>query len=89
MRKKEIKPRVVLVGEVLGRIDTPPKIALSTIAEVRREMARVYRDARQGRIETTDGTKLAFILSGIGKMILDSELEQRIEKLERASYDND
>ena len=33
------------------------------------EMARVYRDMRAGRIDTADGTKLAYVLAQLGKLI--------------------
>jgi hypothetical protein len=63
-------------------LPTPPRIDLKTIDDVRVEMARVYRDMRAGRIETADGTKLAYVLSQIGKLIEAGDLEKRMEALE-------
>jgi len=88
MKKRQPKVIDAQTGAVFDVDPTPPQIKLGSIAEVRRELARVYRDARGGLIETSDGTKLAFILTGIAKMIETSELEQRIENLERANHGN-
>jgi len=77
-----------LVGEVMPRLPTPSKIPLATIGEVRREAAKVYRDCRQGRLDTAEGSRLSYMLAQIGKMILDSELEERISKLERMKNGN-
>ena len=56
---------------------------LDTLADVRREMAKVYREARSGLIDNQDATKQVWILQAIGKVIVDHELEQRIEALEK------
>jgi hypothetical protein len=45
-------------------------------------MARVYRDVRTGRIQTADGTKLAYVLAQLGKLIETGELEKRLEAIE-------
>ncbi len=59
-----------------------PRIDLKTIDDVRVEMARVYRDMRAARIDTADGTKLAYVLAQIGKLIESGEIEKRVEALE-------
>jgi hypothetical protein len=61
------------------------KIDLATINDVRLEMASVYRGMRSGKIETSDGTKLAYVLSAIGKMIESHDIEMRIEALENST----
>ena len=63
-------------------LPTPPRIDLKTIDDLRVEMARVYRDMRAGQIETADGTKLAYVLAQLGKLIEAGELEKRLEALE-------
>jgi len=45
------------------------RIGLKTLRDVRREMARVYRDVRCGNIESSEGTRLTFMLAQIGKVI--------------------
>jgi muramidase (phage lysozyme) len=66
-------------GELLP---TPQDIKLKTADDVRLEMARVYRDMRQGRIETADGTKLTYVLTGLLKAIETGVIEQRMNALE-------
>ncbi|MGA9164861.1 MAG: hypothetical protein WBZ31_10425 [Thiobacillus sp.] len=68
-------------GELLPR--TPPKIRLSDLESVRREMASVYRDMRGGKIDTQDGSRLVYSLGQIGKLIEVASLERRIDELER------
>ena len=63
-------------------LPTHPRIDLKTIDDVRVEMARVYRDMRTNRIETSDGTKLAFVLAQLGKLIESGEIEKRLEAVE-------
>ena len=46
-------------------------------------MARVYRDARTARIDTQDTSRFVYILSQIGKLIELSDIEIRLELLER------
>ena len=73
----------VTIDGTTGQPDpTPPRIKLSSIEDVRREMATIYREARAGRVDIGDAGRLAYILAGIGKMIEIVELEKRLEKLE-------
>ena len=69
-------------GTTLVQIGPPPKIPLQSLEDVRREAARVYREARAGKIETADASRLSFMLQGIAKMIEASTIERRIEALE-------
>src|SRR5215472_1257516 len=66
----------------LTLVTTSSRIDLKTIDDVRVEMARVYRDMRSGKIDTADGTKLAYVLAQIGKLIEAGELEKRLEAVE-------
>jgi len=69
-------------GQGLTLVPTSSRIGLKTIDDVRVEMARVYRDMRASRIDTADGTKLAYVLAQIGKLIEAGELEKRLEAVE-------
>lgn len=69
-------------GKARAVVATPPKIKLQTLEDVRREAARVYREARGGRLDTSEASKLSFMLQGIGKMIEAGQIERRIEALE-------
>ena len=60
---------------------------LDTLQDVKREMGKLYREARSGLIDSQDATKQVWILQAIGKVIVDAELEKRIELLEKLSND--
>ncbi|CAM8845094.1 hypothetical protein NCW_00205 [Burkholderia pseudomallei] len=61
------------------RRGTRPK----TAKQVRLELARLYDDALNGRIEMSKATKLAFILEVLRRAIATDEIEQKLELLER------
>ncbi|MDO9422858.1 MAG: hypothetical protein Q7T40_01530 [Methylobacter sp.] len=79
-------------AEIDGRTgevsDLPPvkgtryRAKLDTMQDVKREMAKVYREARSGVVEVQDGTKLVWMLQAVAKVIEGSDLEKRIELLE-------
>lgn len=73
-------------GSTLRVLPTPPTIHLKTADDVRLEMARVYRDMRQGKVDMGDGTKLVYVLSQIGRVIEVSDVQARMEALERALH---
>ena len=76
-------PRTIdnITGNVLPTRNK--KIDLATIDDVRLEMASIYRSMKSGSIETSDGTKLVYVLGTIGKMIEIHDIERRIELLEK------
>jgi len=61
---------------------TSYRIDLKIIDDIRLEMARVYRDMRSQKIPTSDGTRLVYVLSQIGKILETLEIEKRISDLE-------
>ena len=74
---------VTIDGASLHVLTPPPTIHLKTADDVRLEMAKVYRDMRQGRVEMADGTKLAYVLTQLIKAIETGIIEARMEALER------
>ncbi len=62
--------------------DPPPRINLSTAEDIRREMARVYRDSRLNNIASAEGTKLIYMLSQILKAHEVFVLEKKLSELE-------
>lgn len=62
-----------------GKVRTP---SLTTSAGVLREMARVYREVRAGRLESTEGTRRVYILDRMAKVIEVALLEERLAALE-------
>ena len=85
--KKESKAPVVHEGQLLRAIPTP-HLKLATIEDCRREMARVYRDARQATTDTADASRLVYMLTSIAKMIEIGQLEQRLIALEEKQHGN-
>jgi hypothetical protein len=80
--KKSTNLPITQEGQVLSAIPTPP-IKLASIEEIRREMARVYRDARTATTDTADASRLVYILTSIAKMIEIGQFEQRLAEIER------
>ena len=50
---------------------------------MRRELARLYGEARAGTLAVGDASKLANVLQILGRMIETGDLEVRLEELER------
>lgn len=65
------------------------RIKLATLRDVQREMARVYRDMRNGRLDPSDGAKMTYTLATLGKMIETGDLERRVAELELERIRND
>lgn len=61
---------------------TPSEIPLSSAVDVRREQAKVYREARGGNLDKQDAAKLIWMLGEIRKSIELEEFERRISELE-------
>lgn len=55
---------------------------LESVRDCRREMARLYRAAREGRLDASIATKLGFLLDKLVGMIRDDDLEARLARLE-------
>ena len=69
--------------------DPHPRINLSTSEDIRREMARVYRETRFNKILPNNGTKLVYMLTNILKAYEASEIEKRLVELEKANLKRD
>lgn len=59
----------------------PPR--LNTMGSVRRELARVYADARSGSLQPSIAAKLAYVLTCLQKTLEWEIVEQRLDALER------
>lgn len=70
------------------QVATPCKIALNNLHDIRREMARVYRESRSGKIDMSDASKLNYQLQGLVKVIEASVIEDRLLALENGSSDD-
>ncbi len=66
-----------------------PRINLSTSEDIRREMAKVYRETRCNKILPSNGTKLIYMLINILKAYEVTEIEKRLADLELAHLKGD
>jgi len=64
---------------------TPRRIDLSSLRDVRLELAAVYRLMASNEIESQEGTRRAYVLKTIHDVIVSAELERRIVELERGT----
>ncbi|CAZ89353.1 conserved hypothetical protein [Thiomonas arsenitoxydans] len=58
------------------------KVRLHTVDDLRLEMGRVYNDMRAGRLESGEGTKLAYVLGQMVRVFELAVIEKRIDALE-------
>ncbi len=80
----------VEIDGTTGEVETIPpqkgqryRCKLDSMQDVKREMAKVYREARSGLVDVQDATKLTWCLQAVGKVIEGNDLEKRIEALEK------
>ncbi len=71
-------------------LDDPlPRINLYTSDDIRREMARVYRETRFNKILPNNGTKLVYMLTNILRAYESTEIEKRLMELEKVHLKRD
>lgn len=70
-------------GELIPANPVRGRLRLGSIREVRRELQKVYESAKNGRMSTQDAGRLTYILQALANMVKDSDLEERIKKLEQ------
>ncbi len=71
----------------IGKAAAPPRLRLklSTVGDVRAELARVYRGAKVWNIPMSDASRLSNILMILTRCIQTSDFEQRLSALEGAT----
>lgn len=75
----------LLTGKAATAKQPPPprlRLPLATVQDVRRELARLYREGKGGLRDIQDVSRLANVLQILNRCIEGSEFEQRLEKLE-------
>ena len=87
MSKKASKVPAIHEGQLLVAVPTP-QLKLATVDDCRREMARVYREAKTAKLDMADASRLVYMLTSIAKMIELGQLEQRITQLEEVKHGN-
>lgn len=78
----------VIEGEVIPRASSPARLRLATVRDCRRELAKLYIEARRGDLPTADAGRLGWLLQTLVNVIRDSELEARIAALESGKKDD-
>lgn len=79
-----VNSKEAIEGQVI--VANPTRLRLGNIKECRRELAKVYSEARQGAIPAQDATRLTYILIALSNMIKDADLEERVSKLEETQH---
>lgn len=75
-------------GKPVKRIaDARCRAKLDTAQDLRRELSKLYRECRSGLLESSEATKLTYILISIQKVIESSDMEARMARLENDSVD--
>lgn len=70
------------IEEVDGDTPPPRRIRLETIDQIRVEMARVYRDARGGKVPPDIASKFTYMLVQIAKVTEAATIETRLREIE-------
>ena len=63
-------------------VPTSRRIDLSSLRDVRLELAAVYRLMESGSIPSQEGTRRAYVLKLVADVVVSAELERRIIELE-------
>lgn len=58
------------------------RLKLSTIDDVKAELARLYKEGKAGTRDVSDVSKLGHVLGMLGRLIVDHEFDARIAALE-------
>lgn len=90
MAGKATKNRAAARTGVEDGADPPSprqRLPLKSAEDVRRELARLYREARGKRMDVADASRLANILQILGRLIETSDLEARVIEVERLLAD--
>lgn len=75
-------------GASAGDEADPPsrlRLPLVTVNDVKREMARLYREGKAGRRDVADVSRLANVLALLGRLIEGADLEARLAALEQGT----
>lgn len=67
---------------------TPPakpmaRLRLQTVNDVAKEIRKLYRESRAGTLAVKEATSLAYLLNMLANILATSDLESRLEKLEK------
>ncbi len=63
-------------------------IPLATLADVRSELGKIYRESRAGRISPSDLTRYCYALRQLADLISLVEIETRLDRLEGGTHES-
>lgn len=69
--------------------NSPRGVTLTRLEHISRELASLYRSARNGKLPVADAGRLAYILQILSKALESSDLESRVKALEGAKENSD
>ena len=69
----------------MAESEATKRVTLKNLDDVKRELAKVYREARNAKIETQDLGRFSNALAILARIIEGSTVEERLQKLEEAS----
>ena len=67
---------------------TMPKRRLKTLEDVRRYLANLINRTEEGKVDPTLAGKLGYLANSLARIIEGSDIEQRIEELEKFVQNN-
>jgi hypothetical protein len=74
------------IDAITGEVRTPTpsryRAKLDTVGDIKREVAKLYRESRSGLMDVNDLSKYSYVLNSLAKIIETSELECRLEYME-------
>lgn len=72
------------VGTPLPRPVASPRLRLHKVSDIQRELRRLYISCRNGEVASSEASRLAYLLNMLANLIADSDLEARVERIEKA-----
>lgn len=72
-------------GEVaIAPVATPPRLRLSTLSHCAVELRRIYAAVKAGNLASSEASKRVWIIMQLSNLIVDSDLESKLSRLEQA-----
>jgi hypothetical protein len=59
------------------------RIRLRAVADVRRELGKIYKEGKTGKRDVREVSQLANLLAILGRLMMEGDIEKRLEALEQ------
>ena len=60
-----------------------PRMRLHKVSDIQREIRKLYVEVRNGKLASSEAGRLVWMLSTLANLIVDGDLETRLERLEK------